>query len=60
MLQSLFRKSFRAQLIVPTTIALLAMISSAIIFTLIMQNRSSTSLNKFISLIHQTQELVQY
>jgi len=46
MLQSLFRKSFRAQLIVPTTIALLAMISSAIIFTLIMQSRSSTSLNK--------------
>lgn len=46
MLQSLFRKSFRAQLIVPTTIALLAMIISAIIFTVIMQNRSSTSLNK--------------
>jgi len=45
MLQSLFRKSFRAQLIVPTTIALLAMIVSAIVFTVIMQNRSSSSLN---------------
>ncbi len=46
MLQSLFRKSFRAQLIVPTTTALLAMIISAIIFTVIMQKRSSTSLNQ--------------
>jgi methyl-accepting chemotaxis protein len=46
MLQSLLRKSFRAQLIVPTTIALLTMIISAIVFTVIMQNRSSTSLNK--------------
>lgn len=46
MLQSLFRKSFRAQLIVPTTMALLTMIASAIIFTVIMQNRTSSSLNK--------------
>ncbi len=43
--QSLFRKSFRAQLIVPTTLALLAMIVSAIAFTVIMQNKSSSSLN---------------
>ncbi len=41
----MLRKSFRAQLIVPTTIALLAMIGSAIVFTVIMQNRSSSSLN---------------
>ena len=46
MLQSLFRKSFRAQLIVPTTIALLVMIISAITFTMIMQNRSSNRLNQ--------------
>ncbi len=41
----MLRKSFRAQLIVPTTIALLAMIGSAIVFTVIMQNRTSSSLN---------------
>ncbi|RUM45353.1 MAG: bacteriohemerythrin [Desulfocapsa sp.] len=45
MLQSLFRKSFRAQLIVPTTIALLVMIISAVTFTVIMQNKSSSNMN---------------
>ena len=49
MLQSLFRKSFRAQLIVPTTIALLVMIISAITFTMIMQNRSSSKLNQQVT-----------
>lgn len=46
MLQSLLRKNFRIQLIAPTTIALLLMIISAIIFTMVMQKSSSTTLNK--------------
>lgn len=45
MLQSLLRKNFRLQLIVPSTIALLIMIISAIIFTTIMQKNSSTTIN---------------
>ncbi len=46
MLQSLLGKSFRAQLIVPVTVAILIMITSAISFTLVMQNNSSTTLNE--------------
>lgn len=46
MLQSLLRKNFRIQLIAPTTIALLLMITSATIFTMVMQKSSSTTLNE--------------
>jgi|GEM_PF-5709806 len=46
MLRSLLRNNFRAQLIVPTTLALLTMIVGAVVFTVIMQNNSNEVLNQ--------------
>jgi methyl-accepting chemotaxis protein len=48
MLQSLLRKSFRAQLIVPVAIALLILFISAIVFTVFTQKSSNNKLNSQI------------
>lgn len=45
MFQSLLRKSFRAQLIVPVALTLLVMIGSGIAFTVIKQKQTSEALN---------------
>jgi len=49
MLQSLLRKNFRAQLIVPVAIALLIMFISAIAFTVVTQKSSSSALNSQVA-----------
>ena len=49
MLQSLLRKNFRAQLIVPVAIALLIIFIGAITFTVLTQKSSSDALNKQVA-----------